>query len=93
MPSNRQSPSKKERAARNMSQLAGHIKWMNISAETIVKMADADGNRKLNVKEFSLLTTKLNFKFSEEEIGELFAIINTNNNGIISVEELAAFLK
>jgi Ca2+-binding EF-hand superfamily protein len=98
MPSNRQTPNiqtfEKERAARNMSQLAGYIKWMNIGAETIVKMADADGNRKLNFKEFSaFVTAKLGFKTSEEEIGELFALINRNNDGVISVEELAASLK
>ena len=77
-----------------MTQLAGYIKWMNISSETIMKMADADGNRKLNFKEFSaFVTAKLGFKTSEEEIGELFALINRNNDGVISAEELAASLK
>ena len=55
MPSNRQLPStntfQKERANRNLNQLIGYIKWMNISPETIVKMADSDGSRSLEFVE------------------------------------------
>ena len=73
MPSYRQAPTahtfQKERAARNLTQLAGYVKWMNISTETLLKLADSDGNRKLNYKEFSaFLTAKLGFKISEDEI-------------------------
>ncbi len=70
MPSNRQLPStntfQKERANRNLNQLIGYIKWMNISPETIVKMADSDGSRSLDFNEFyNFVQNKLNFKISE----------------------------
>lgn len=98
MPSNRQIPSahafQKERANRNIAQMIGYIKWMNISPETIVKMADADGNNSLDFNEFyNFLTTKLNFKISEEEVGELFTVINKSHNDKIGLAELVALLK
>lgn len=74
--------------------MIGYIKWMNISPETIVKMADADGNRSLNYNEFyNFVTTKLNFKISEEEVGELFTVINKSQDNKIDLSELVALLK
>lgn len=98
LPSHRAPPSthtfQKERAARNMQQLIGYTRWMNISPETILKMADSDGNRFLEFDEFvNLVTTKLNFKISEEEIGELFTVINKSHDNKLSIEELTAALK
>lgn len=98
MPSNRQLPSthtfQKERANRNIAQMVGYIKWMNISPETIVKMADADGNRTLDFNEFyNFVTNKLNFKISEEEVGELFTVINKSQDNKIDLKELVALLK
>lgn len=98
MPSYRLPPSthafQKERANRNLSQLIGYIRWMNISPETIVKMADKDGDRTLEFDEFAkFVNTKLNFKISEEEVGELFFLINKTQDNKITLNELAAALK
>jgi hypothetical protein len=98
MPSNRQLPStntfQKERAERNISQMVGYIKWMGISPETIVKMADSDGNRTLDFNEFYIfVTAKLNFKISKEEVGELFTVINKSQDNKIDLKELVALLK
>lgn len=67
---------------------------MRITPETILKMADADNNRSLDYKEFvELVTAKLNFKISEEEIGELFTVINKTNDNKISLNELTDAIK
>lgn len=98
MPSHKQPPTihtfQKERAARNLSQLVGYIKWMNISPETILKMADSDGDRTLEFDEFAkFVRTKLNFNISEEEISELFTVINKSNDSKIQLNELIAAIK
>lgn len=46
------------------------------------------------MKEFqALLNERVSFKISPEEVQEVFKLIDTGNNGTISVQELAALLK
>lgn len=83
----------RERAARNIQQLTAYIKWSGINAASILNLADTNKSNALDLKEFSdLLTNKLKFKMSTEEIEELFFVINKNGNDNITIAEIAAIL-
>ena len=83
----------RERATRNIQQLTAYIKWSGINATSILNLADTNKSNALDLKEFSdLLTNKLKFKMSSEEIEELFIVINKNNGDNITIAEIAAIL-
>lgn len=83
----------RERAARNIQQLTAYIKWSGINATSILNMADTDHSKTLDYDEFAdLLTNKLKFKMSTEEIEELFTVINKDHNEKITIAEIAAIL-
>jgi hypothetical protein len=59
----------KERADRNLKLLKGYIKFYGMSPEAIIKLADKDNNKTVDVAEFGdLIINRFKFKISQDEL-------------------------
>lgn len=63
-----------------------------ISGEKLLAMADRDKDSQLDYGEFFQLMEKISYGITEEEIKWMFACIDQNNSGNISINELFAFI-
>jgi Ca2+-binding EF-hand superfamily protein len=93
MPSGKQHVIQEERAGRNLQNFASYLKWSGISAPTILKIADVNGDSQISQEELGALLAKLNFKVSDEEVYEIFSLINKNGDSSICVDELLQLVK
>lgn len=54
---------------------------------------DEDGNKKLNLEEFTLGMRETGLEISDEEIQEIFNRFDTDNDGSVSVDEFIVAIR
>lgn len=86
-------PVHSERAQRNLDNFVGYVKWRGITPEAILQAADRDNSGEVDQKEFSVLLEKLHFHISEEEVHELYTVVNKDPKNGINLGEFVAMLK
>jgi len=70
------------------------MKAKKISPEQLVKLGNANKNEGLSLKQFeNLLNGVLKFKISNEEVKEIFTLIDVSHDGALALEEIASLVK
>lgn len=70
-----------------------HLNEMKLAPDDVLKLADLNSDKNIDMNEFEKLMGKIKFVISKEEVGEIFKLIDSNNSSQISVGELVQFLK
>lgn len=81
------------RGLRNVGNFAQFMKWTNKSPEAILQLGEFDNKAGLSPGQFQNLMKKIQFKISQEEVAEVFHIIDKSKNGVITLDELAEIAK
>jgi Ca2+-binding EF-hand superfamily protein len=81
-----------EKAARNMVTLKNHLSERNLDWGKIMKLVDENGDGQLDIKEFTKLMEIIKFNISQEEVSNIFKVIDTDCSGTISMTEMENFI-
>lgn len=65
---------------------------MKLSAMTAIKLGDSNKDEQLDFKEFTHLMNVIGFPISPEEIHDIFKVLDNDNSGKISLEELEDYV-
>ena len=77
----------------NVMSSFGHV-VSNEELDAMVKLVDTDGNDLIDFDEFSsLMGDYLTVQDAEEEIRNLFSLIDVNNDGFLSKKEIRTMMK
>jgi|688.fasta_scaffold357489_1 Ca2+-binding EF-hand superfamily protein len=58
-----------------------------MTAESILKLADKSNKKAVDMKEFTdLILNRFKIEISQEEIVELFAVMNKNKNNLVCID-------
>ncbi len=80
-------------AKRNLKMLKLHLNSLNLQADEVLKMADLNSDKNIDVGELEKLLGKIKFVISKEEVSEVFRLIDSNNSSQISAGELIQYMK
>ena len=70
-----------------------HLNSLNLQADEVLKMADLNSDKNIDVGELEKLLGKIKFVISKEEVSEVFRLIDSNNSSQISAGELVQYMK
>lgn len=70
-----------------------HLNSLNLQADEVLKMADLNSDKNIDVGELEKLLGKIKFVISKEEVSEVFRLIDSNNSSQISAGELIQYMK
>lgn len=70
-----------------------HLNSLNLQADEVLKMADLNSDKNIDVGELEKLLGKIKFVISKEEVSEVFKLIDSNNSSQISAGELVQYMK
>ncbi len=72
---------------RNFGLFKKYVKEHKMTAESILKLADKSNKKAVDMKEFTdLILNRFKIEISQEEIVELFAVMNKNKNNLVCID-------
>ena len=82
-----------QKAKRNLKMLKLHLNSLNLQADEVLKIADLNSDKNIDVGQLEKLLGKIKFVISKEEVSEVFKLIDSNNSSQISAGELVQYMK